>query len=141
MIPIDTSVVYALLDRADQRHHAAATWYRREEPEVITTPLVVAEVDQLVLARAGSAAAAAWRADLAGGAYAVDWWDSAVTDVVAIAEQYADLGLGLTDASLIALAARVGTTGIATFDERHFRAVRPLAGGDAFRLLPLDALQ
>jgi hypothetical protein len=30
------------------------------------------------------------------------------------------------------------TIEIATFDERHFRAIRPLAGGDAFRLLPLD---
>ena len=27
----------------------------------------------------------------------------------------------------------------ATLDQRHFRAVRPLAGGEAFRLLPADA--
>jgi hypothetical protein len=26
----------------------------------------------------------------------------------------------------------------ATLDERHFRAIRPLAGGRAFRLLPAD---
>ena len=40
--------------------------------------------------------------------------------------------------ALVALAERVGTTSIATHDERHFRAVSPLAGGDAFRLLPRD---
>jgi predicted nucleic acid-binding protein len=40
---------------------------------------------------------------------------------------------------LVALAQHLGITDIATLDERHFRAVRPLAGGRAFRLLPTDA--
>jgi hypothetical protein len=53
------------------------------------------------------------------------------------AQQYADLGVSLADGSLVALAARLQTTEVATFDERHFRAMRPL-WGDAFRLLPLD---
>jgi uncharacterized protein len=139
MIPIDTSVVYALLDRRDQRHDLAAAWYRRDQPEVVTTPLVIAEVDHLAMTRSGASSAAAWRADVAAGAYAVQWWDAAAAETVAIADRYADLGLGLTDASLVALAARLEVTDIATFDERHFRAVRPLAGADAFRLLPLDA--
>jgi uncharacterized protein len=56
-----------------------------------------------------------------------------------VAERYADTGLGLADASLVAVAERLGTIDIATLDERHFRAVRPLAGGKAFRLLPADA--
>jgi hypothetical protein len=48
--------------------------------------------------------------------------------------------IGLTDASLVVLAERLGTTDIATLDERHFRTLRPLAGGvDAFRLLPADS--
>jgi predicted nucleic acid-binding protein len=50
----------------------------------------------------------------------------------------ADLGIGLTEASLVLLAARIGSVDVATFDERHFRAVRPLGVADAFRLLPLD---
>jgi hypothetical protein len=45
----------------------------------------------------------------------------------------------MTDASLVALAARVDTTRVATFDERHFRAVHPLSGGDAFVVLPVDS--
>ena len=40
---------------------------------------------------------------------------------------------------IVVLAARVGSIDIATFDERHFRAIRPIGGADAFRLLPLDA--
>jgi uncharacterized protein len=139
VIPIDTSVIYALLDQGDQRHAAAVAWYRREQPEVVTTPLVLAEVDHLATTRAGPAAAAAWRADLEAGAYTIEWWDAALAETVSIAQRYHELGLGLTDASLVALAGRIGTTRIATFDERHFRAVRPLAGGRAFQLLPLDA--
>jgi predicted nucleic acid-binding protein len=80
----------------------------------------------------------ALRADLAAGAYLVEWWPGAISEAVRVAERYADTGLGLTDASLVVLAQRVGTADIATLDERHFRAVRPLAGGDAFRLLPAD---
>jgi predicted nucleic acid-binding protein len=58
---------------------------------------------------------------------------------VRIAERYANINLGLADASLVALTERLATTTIATLDERHFRAVRPLAAGDAFTLLPADA--
>ena len=39
----------------------------------------------------------------------------------------------------MALAARFETNRVATFDERHFRAVEPLAGAGAFTLLPVDA--
>jgi hypothetical protein len=58
---------------------------------------------------------------------------------VKIAERYAASELGLADASLVVLAERLGTIEIATLDERHFRVVRPLAGGEAFHLLPADA--
>ena len=40
--------------------------------------------------------------------------------------------------SLVVLAERLETVSVATLDERHFRAVRPLASGQAFRLLPMD---
>ena len=46
-----------------------------------------------------------------------------------------DLGLGGTDASLVALAERLGLTTLATFDRRHFTVVRP-AHTPSFKLLP-----
>lgn len=54
-----------------------------------------------------------------------------------LAKRYADLGLGLggTDASLVALAERLGLTTLATFDRRHFTVVRP-AHTPSFTLLP-----
>ncbi len=45
--------------------------------------------------------------------------------------------IGLTDASLVVLAARYGTTRLLTLDEKHFRAIRPLRG-DTFTILPAD---
>ena len=68
----------------------------------------------------------------------MDWWPTAPVEIVEIAERYGGLSLSLTDASLVALAGRVGTTTVATFDERHFRAVRPLTGAAAFSVLPAD---
>lgn len=139
MIVADTSFVYALVDGRDGRHAEAAAWYRRDEPALATTPLALAEIDHLLTARAGSRAVAGFRHDLAAGAYGVEWWDAAARESVDVATTYAQIGLDLTDASLVVLAARLGTTRIATFDERHFRRVRPLSGRPAFVLLPSDA--
>ncbi len=138
MIVVDTSVIYALLDRRDTRHEPTVSWYRQARPVFATTPLVVAEVDHLAGARLGPAAVEAWRADLTAGAYLIEWWATAPDDLVSVAARYPELGIGLTDASLVVLAARLDTIHIATWDERHFRVVRPLAHGDAFRLLPTD---
>jgi uncharacterized protein len=139
VIVIDTSVIYGLLDRRDRRHEEAADWYDRTVDELTTTPLVLAEVDHLARTRAGRSAASAFRRDVEAGVYSVEWWPSAGAEAARIAERYADLGLGLTDASLIALAARLEIIAIATFDERHFRAVRPITDAPAFLILPSDS--
>lgn len=139
MIVVDSSVIYALLDRNDRYHQAAADWYLASTPALATTPLILAEVDHLAGARAGRAAQQAWRQDLAGGVYDVVWWSNAASEVVAIADRYEDLGVGLAEASLVALAARLETVDVATFDYRHFSAMRPAKGGDTFRLLPADS--
>jgi len=52
-----------------------------------------------------------------------------------LVRQYADFPLGTADASVIAVAERLGATHIATIDHRHFRVVRP-THCDAFEPLP-----
>ena len=52
--------------------------------------------------------------------------------------RYRDLGIGLTDASLVVLAERYRTDEILTLDERHFR-VLATGSGRPFRLLPADS--
>jgi predicted nucleic acid-binding protein len=48
---------------------------------------------------------------------------------------YADLPLGVVDASVIAVAERLRATQIATLDVRHFTIVRP-SHHPSFQLLP-----
>jgi predicted nucleic acid-binding protein len=132
VIVVDSSAIVAALNAADAHHTAVRDWLAGGERDLVTTPLVVAEVDH-VLGVHG--AQEAFREELASGTYLVEWWPDATAASIAVAEMQ---GLGLTDASLVVLAERVRTTDIATFDEHHFRALRPTWGGDAFRLLPLD---
>lgn len=58
-----------------------------------------------------------------------------------LCSRYRDQEIGLADASIVVLAARFSTRHLATFDERHFRAVRPLDDdAGTFTLLPADAI-
>ena len=54
-----------------------------------------------------------------------------------IMERYADLRIGLADASVVVLAHRYSTVDLLCTDERHFRALRG-PNGKPFRLLPSD---
>jgi len=139
VIVVDTSVAYALLDERDAGHEAARAWYEQPHPDLLTTPLVLAEVDHLADARLGRTARSAFLSDIERGGYTIAWWSSAVAESVRVAQRYVDVGVSLTDASLVALAARLETISIATMDARHFRAIQPLTGEPAFTLLPADA--
>jgi uncharacterized protein len=76
--------------------------------------------------------------DLAG-AFLVDSLDAGgMADAAALCRRYRDLELGLADASIVVLARKWRTRSLATFDDRHFRAIEPLQGG-SFELLPADA--
>jgi uncharacterized protein len=57
------------------------------------------------------------------------------TRMAELVEQYADMPLGTTDASGIALAERLDIRDVATLDLRHFAVVRP-QHVEAFTLLP-----
>ena len=50
-------------------------------------------------------------------------------------DTYADLPLGTADASVVAVAERLGIAEVATLDRRHFTVVRP-RHVTAFTLLP-----
>lgn len=127
------------MDRADVNHRPVREWMETIEEELGTTPLIVAELDYLVARQGGPRAARVLRENFQRGAYQVDWWPTAIHEAIAVAKRYESIELGLADASLVVLAAHLQTIDIATLDERHFRAMKPLSGGKAFRLLPADA--
>lgn len=135
---VDTSAVLALLDQDHPVHERLAALVRDEPWELMLTPLVVAEADYMVMTRLGVAAARAFTADVAAGAYTLGTWSArdhaAAAQVSAGHHDY----VGITDAANVVLAARQQTTLMMTFDQRHFRALRPMVGGEAFTLLPDD---
>jgi predicted nucleic acid-binding protein len=139
VIVLDTSVVLAFMDRDDANHRPVREWMETIEEELSTTPLIVAEFDYLVARQGGPRAARVLRENFERGAYLLEWWPTAIHETIAVAKHHESMELGLADASLVVLAAHLQTIEIATLDERHFRALKPLSGGKAFRLLPADS--
>jgi predicted nucleic acid-binding protein len=132
---LDTSFVVGLMVATDSDHVAARDWFESVDEDLVTSPLAVAEMDHLVSGRGGAPARDALWANLDSGLVAVRWWADALTETLAIARRQPLLGL--VDASLAAVAHRVGTVRIATFDT-HFRSVTA-TGHEPFKLLPADA--
>jgi predicted nucleic acid-binding protein len=95
--------------------------------------LVLAEVDYFL--RDERPAMNAFMDDLARGAftYAPPPLDQ-LARAMEIDQRYGDLGLGLVDASVVALAEDLGVRRLATRDLRHFAVVR-LRDGSAFELV------
>lgn len=98
--------------------------------------LVVAEAARLVGTRLGPEPEVRFLGDLAGRAFVTlpvqedDW-----IRIAELVSRYRDLPLGTVDASIIAVAERLGVATIATLDRSHFSIVSP-AHVDTFELLP-----
>lgn len=139
MIIADTSGLLAAFGRDTTRHRETLAAYERDPGPVVLSPFVLAELDYLLLTRAGVKAELDLLADGADGVFELAAFSRAdVGRAAEVASGYASLGLGIADASIVVLAARYQTTRLLTLDERHFRAVRPLHA-DAFTLLPADS--
>jgi predicted nucleic acid-binding protein len=135
---VDAGALYAQADADDPQHGPVVQVLRAERAALVTSQVVVAEADYLILRRLGVDVELAFLDDLASETYMVDALAPADLAVARdLARRYRDLELGLADASLVVLAARWETRRILTLDERAFRAVTPLQGG-AFTLLPAD---
>ena len=138
MILLDTSGLLSAID-ATQRYHAdCAAALEKAAPPLLLSPFVLAELDYLLSRHVGSAAQMALLDEVARGAYQLEPFGAG--DIAAAKEvlaRYPRLRIGLTDASLVVLAARHRTADILTLDERHFRALRAY-GRKGFKLLPAD---
>lgn len=138
MIIGDTSGVLALLDRAADVHESCLRVAANAASPIVLSPFVVAELDYLLTKYAGSATARRFLRDVSNGTWALASFDSTDLDTAAdVCDEYADLELGVADASIVVLAHRHRTSQILTLDQRHFRAVKSLRGR-SFRLLPFD---
>lgn len=135
---IDAAPIVALAD-PDEPHREGILATLRDEPGDLVMPApTTAEVDYLLGQRFGQAARRAFLRDLAHGRFTVACLEREdYNTIIDLDARYADLGLGLADCALVALAERHRTTRILSFDERLFRAVTPRGGG-AFTIMPAD---
>jgi predicted nucleic acid-binding protein len=139
MVICDTSGLLAFFDRSEPQNPAAMAVMRSIRKPVVVSQFVVAELDHLMRRRSGAETARGVAAELCSGAYELAEFDlGELRRALEIDEIYGDFDIGLTDASLVVLAARYETRDLLTLDERHFRKINPIQGG-TFRLLPLDA--
>ncbi len=139
MILCDSGPLFAAADRKDADHHACVelfTGLRLARRRLLVPATVVAEVGYMLQTKVGSFAEAAFLQAIGDGD--LEFVDLKAEDGTRMAElvnQYDDLPLGTTDASVIALAERLGIREVATLDRRHFTVVRP-RHVEALSLLP-----
>jgi predicted nucleic acid-binding protein len=125
---------YAAADADDADHAESLAALAYPALRLVVPALVLAEATYFVGTRLGASAEAAFLR----GLHAIDLEAPDSADIIRMAElveHYADLRLGGTDASVIALAERLDAPTVVTLDRRHFAAVRP-RHRDAFELLP-----
>jgi predicted nucleic acid-binding protein len=108
---------------------------------LVVSPLTLVEVHQVAGIRADRRAADAIVGTLVARAestrIAIAETTAGLLDsTLAVRRRYLDLDLA--DAATVVLAAEYRTDVVLTLGRRDFRAVRPLTGHDAFRLVPDD---
>lgn len=136
MVLVDTNILIAAARPDDDDHEVAAELMATTPGPLLVAPTVIAEVCYMLATWGAPGSEVAFLRS-----FREDWLqlaDLTSTDLARMAdltERYTNLGLGGTDASLVAIAERLGITDIATLDRRHFTVVRP-SHVDAFTLLP-----
>ena len=122
MITLDTSALYALLDRRDPEHAGVLEVLQADPGPYIVPAGILAELAYLVETRLGTQAMDAVLADLESGAYSLDCGDDDLPRVRNLALRYESLPLGYADSAVIACAERGGGR-VLTLDQRDFGVV------------------
>jgi predicted nucleic acid-binding protein len=129
VIVVDTGPLVAAAIANDDHHHTCVELFTGAHlagRRLVVSPLVVAEVCYLLEREAGSHVEAEFLRSLRDQDFALEQLTRNDLDRMAeLVDTYADLPLGATDASVIALAERVRTSDVATLDRRDFSVVRP----------------
>jgi predicted nucleic acid-binding protein len=133
---VDAGPLYAASNARDGDHKACTKLLAEAKGPLVVPELVVSEVAYLIGDRLGAQAELAFARSIANREFTVEpVLDSEWSRIAELVEQYADLPLGMADASVVALAERHDAREIATLDHRHFSVVRP-RHVDSFVLLP-----
>ena len=135
MLLVDTNIFVAAADISTPEHEQCAAVLNEHTDLLVPAPVAV-ETAWMIESRLGAEAEAAFVDSVAAGELevvdlnAADW--ARCRDLIA---QYADLRLGLVDASVLAIAERLDLTTVATLNRRDFAVVRP-THCEALTLIP-----
>ena len=139
MILCDTGPIVAAALIGDDHHYACVelfTGLHLANRSLLVPATVAAEVGYLLNRDAGADVEALFLSALADGDFSpVDLTAMDYRRAAELVRTYADLPLGTTDATVVAVSERLGVSDVATLDHRHFRVVRP-RHVPAFTLLP-----
>jgi predicted nucleic acid-binding protein len=131
---VDTGVLVASVDVQAREHQASVRALSTREFDLVIPALCVTEAAYLVERRHGPFVEARFLESLQTfevvAPEPAEW-----RRIAELVRQYADFPIGATDASIVALAERLGTDTVMTLDRRHFGAIVP-THCPAFRLLP-----
>jgi len=122
VITLDTSALYALLNRRDRGHAVAVETLNSDPGPYLVPAVTLGEIAFLVEERLGSRVLDLLLADLESGAYTLDCGEADLGRARQLVRRYEDLSLGYVDAAVIACAERSGGR-VMTFDLRDFGVV------------------
>lgn len=126
MLVVDAGPLVAAAARRDRNHERCAALLTQAPRPLVVPELVVTEVAYFLGDRVSAAAEMAFARSLRDHELLVEPTDSADwIRICELCEQYADLSLGIVDASVVAVCERLSVTTLATLDRKHFAAVRP----------------
>jgi hypothetical protein len=122
VITLDTSALYALLNRRDPGHAAAREALSGDPGPYLVPAATLGEITSLVEERLGIRVLDLLLADLESGAYTLDCGERDLGRARELLRRYDDLSLGYVDAAVVACAERNGGR-VLTFDLRDFGVV------------------
>jgi hypothetical protein len=129
VILCDTGPIVAAALEDDDRHHECVelfTGLHLAGRRLLVPGTAVAEVGYLLSREAGARVEALFLAASADGDFVpIDLVAEDHRRAAELVVKYADLPLGTTDATVVALAERGNIAEVATLDRRHFAVVRP----------------
>jgi len=125
-VVIDTSALYALIDRGERQHAAVVAALSSERESIVLPQTVLTESCYLIASRLGPVV----EREFLQGLLDSDWRAETLTTTdlertVELLATYADADLGFVDASVVVIAERLGARRLYTLDQRDFRLVRP----------------
>jgi len=122
LITLDTSGLFALLNRSDTDHERVKSALFEDKGPYLVPAGILAEIAYMLEERLGARVLDSFVQDLESGGLALECGEEDLPRIRELVGRYADLPLGLADASVISCAERNGGR-VLTLDLRHVGVV------------------